>query len=36
MPGETVQIDQNGVIYIDGEELEESYGREIIQDPGEA
>ncbi len=36
MPGETVQIDQDGVIYIDGEELEESYGREIIQDPGEA
>ena len=36
MPGETVQIDEHGVIYIDGEELEESYGREIIQDPGRA
>ncbi len=36
MPGETVQIDPDGVIYIDGEELEESYGREIIQNPGEA
>ncbi|MCI9082146.1 MAG: signal peptidase I [Lachnospiraceae bacterium] len=36
MPGETVQIDSDGVIYIDGEELEESYGREIIQNPGEA
>ncbi len=36
MPGETVQIDPEGVIYIDGEELEESYGREIIQNPGEA
>jgi signal peptidase I len=30
LPGETVQIDQQGVIYINGEELEESYGREII------
>lgn len=30
LPGETVQIDQNGVIYIDGEVLNESYGREII------
>ena len=36
LPGETVQIDSNGVIYIDGEELEESYGREVIQNPGEA
>lgn len=31
MPGETVQIDQQGNIYIDGEILEESYGREIIR-----
>lgn len=31
LPGETVQIDQEGNIYIDGEILEESYGREIIQ-----
>lgn len=31
LPGETVQIDLDGVIYIDGEVLEESYGREVIQ-----
>jgi len=31
LPGETVQIDANGVIYINGEVLEESYGREIIR-----
>lgn len=36
MPGETVQIDENGNIYIDGEILEESYGREVIQNPGRA
>ncbi len=30
MPGETVYIDENGVIYINGEELIESYGREVI------
>ena len=30
LPGETVQIDQDGSIYIDGERLEESYGREVI------
>lgn len=36
LPGETVQIDDEGNIYIDGEVLEESYGREIILDPGEA
>lgn len=30
LPGETVQIDEEGTIYIDGEKLEESYGREII------
>lgn len=30
MPGETVQIDEQGNIYIDGERLEENYGREII------
>lgn len=34
LPGETVQIDANGTIYIDGKELEESYGREVIKDPG--
>lgn len=32
LPGETVQIDEEGNIYIDGKILEESYGREIIQE----
>lgn len=36
LPGETVQIDEDGNIYIDGEILEENYGREIIQNPGRA
>ena len=36
MPGETVQIDEQGNIYINGEILEESYGREIIQYAGRA
>ena len=31
MPGETVQIDENGVIYINGDVLVESYGKEVIQ-----
>ncbi len=31
LPGETVQIDAEGNIYIDGEILNESYGREVIQ-----
>lgn len=30
LPGETVQIDQMGTIYINGEVLEESYGKEVI------
>lgn len=30
MPGETVRIDEKGIIYINGEELVESYGREVI------
>lgn len=30
LPGETVQIDPEGRIYINGEVLEESYGREVI------
>lgn len=30
LPGETVQIDEKGNIYINGEILQESYGREII------
>lgn len=36
MPGETVYIDENGDIYIDGEILKESYGKEVIADPGRA
>ena len=35
LPGETVQI-ADGEIYINGEVLKESYGREVIQDPGMA
>lgn len=34
LPGETVRIDDNGVIYINDKELTEYYGREIIADPG--
>lgn len=34
MPGETVQIDEDGNIYINGEILEENYGLETIVDPG--
>lgn len=33
LPGDTVQI-ADGTIYINGEVLEESYGREVMQDPG--
>ena len=36
MPGETVRIDGKGNIYIDGEILEESYGREVMESPGRA
>lgn len=36
LPGETVQIDEEGNILIDGEILEESYGKEIIMNPGRA
>lgn len=36
LPGETVQIDKAGSIYINGEILEENYGKEIIQNPGRA
>lgn len=36
MPGETVQIDDSGNIYVDGELLEEAYGREVIQNSGRA
>ena len=34
LPGETVQIDSDGTIYINGEVLEEHYGKEVIQNPG--
>lgn len=36
MPGETVYIDEEGTIYIDGEVLKESYGREIMLSAGRA
>lgn len=36
LPGETVQIDYDGKIYINGEVLEENYGLEPIADPGRA
>ncbi|MBR4528730.1 MAG: signal peptidase I [Lachnospiraceae bacterium] len=36
LPGETVQIDNDGNIYINGEILHESYGREVIKSPGRA
>ena len=35
LPGERVKI-QDGQIYINGSVLEESYGKEKIQDPGVA
>lgn len=34
LPGERVRIDEDGNIYINDEILEESYGREVIEDPG--
>ncbi len=34
LPGETVYIDPEGTIYINGEPLEENYGKEVIQSPG--
>ncbi len=36
LPGETIYIDENGSIYIDGEVLDEHYGKEVIVDPGRA
>ena len=36
LPGETVYIDEEGNIYIDGQLLEENYGKEVITDPGRA
>lgn len=35
LPGETVRI-EDGVIYVNGEVLEENYGREVILDSGRA
>lgn len=34
LPGEQVQIDESGNIYVNGELLQESYGKEVIQDQG--
>lgn len=34
LPGETVQIDNTGSIYINGNLLEEHYGLETLKDPG--
>lgn len=36
LPGETIRIDSEGTIYINGNELTEHYGREIIKDAGRA
>lgn len=36
LPGETIQIDNDGNIFINGELLEEAYGYEVILDPGRA
>ena len=36
LPGETVRIDQNGNIYINGSLLKENYGKETILDNGRA
>lgn len=34
LPGETVSISDAGIIMIDGEPLVESYGKEVMKDPG--
>ncbi len=36
LPGETIRIDDNGVIYINGKVLDEEYGNEQILEPGRA
>lgn len=36
LPGETVQIDEEGNIYVDDALLEEHYGKETIMNPGRA
>lgn len=35
LPGERVRIDASGSIYINGERLEENYGKEVIENPGD-
>ena len=34
MPGETIRIDKDGVIYVNDEIVNEYYGRDVILDPG--
>lgn len=34
LPGEKIRIDEEGKIYINGEVLEENYGKEVIVDAG--
>lgn len=36
LPGETVEIGIDGTIYINGEVLQENYGKEVIESPGRA
>lgn len=36
LPGETIRIDMDGVIYINDEVLYESYGNAVIKNPGSA
>ncbi len=36
LPNETIQIDEKGRIWIDGKELEEHYGREVMEYAGSA
>lgn len=34
LPGEVIQISPDGTIFVNGEELKESYGREVIRNAG--
>ena len=34
LPGEQIRIDENGTIYINGERLQENYGKEIMKYAG--
>ena len=36
LPNETIKINPDGTIYVNGEQLEEHFGKEPIQDPGRA